>query len=56
MTADQLLYIVAGVGKTRNGTKQKQKPHPQIYKSHAQAPYSMRIFSCAMAHPQSRQC
>ena len=60
MTADQLLYIVAGVGKTRNETKRnKQNPRPQIYKSSTQAPYSKRIFSvfsCAMAHPRPQQC
>jgi len=58
MTADQLLYIVAGVGKTRNEMKQKQNPHPQIYKSSTQVPYSkhVSVFSCAMAHPQPQQC
>ena len=44
VTADPLLHIMAGVGKIRNKTKNKQKPHPQINKSFVLVPFKLACF------------
>ena len=60
MTADQLLYIVAGVGKTRNETKRnRNKSHTHKFTSNPHKHPTASVFSvffCAMACPQPQQC